>query len=789
MKYKYHFDGYLNGRACGWILDMSLPAQRVPLGLYFEGRLIHSCVADMFRVDIRDAGIGDGCCAFEIPVDVSKELEVEIRVLTNGMLLDGSRKSFLTRDDYVNVILRSRHFDEYAQFKPQNLVNAAKAVGTVHNSKRLTVGFSQKVVTREGVVYSAHMEWLCARLRRGSPAFSSPSRRNTLDDLYWYLFECLDASKALAEYDLDYLGQPVFSLFPNMQHHTVLFDLWLHRQGRKLVNLRSEGIEAHFDFYHSLTSANSCLPEGAGMDTEYRLSGLFGAHNFGGDLPSITNHLKGKWERGYQQLYQLEDSNGYILFLFDSCLHAKNAREIKLFGRSVLDFFRAPIELVGGVSSRFSLLCYALTARAYGGHGANFSQFAATEVNTWFDGVWLKAHPLHSAFALDALPSGDKTKADPICYVVAHWKSASGLTQNAQMSVNVLSEAGISVVKLLPNGEIHGKVSGSNEANSWNLTRECVILHVNADEAPSALYSVAALVNLDAAFVVGYYLWELEVIPDAHKLGIQLVDEIWVPTEFVACAYRAVAPEKVVKVGKAISVPKFTTADRRKFDLEPSAIVYLTSFDFHSSIERKNPLAAVKAFLKAFPSRSDVQLVLKSTRPQAGHWGDPYDQWGQIAELAACDKRLRVIDEFLPETEMFELIACSDVIVSPHRAEGFGYIPAYGLLYGKQVVVTGYGGTSDFCDESNAWIVPFQLVKLPHERFIYPLYGGKWADIDEDALAACMLKACSKYSLKGDMKKSPIATPKVKFTKEQFTYSGLRKRYAKRLLAARVIEA
>ncbi len=786
--YKYHFDGYLNGRACGWILDLDQPNQPVPLGLYAEGKLIQSALADLFREDIRDAGIGDGCCGFQIPVDIASQFEIEIRVLTDGMPIAGSCKSFLTIDEYVNKVLRSRHFDDYVQFKPENLATSAAPRRFARKSTRLSRAFSKVVGKHEGVAYTAHMEWMCARMRRGVPSFFSQLRRQTLDDLYWYLFECNDATKALADYNFDYLSRPVFADFPGMEHHTVLFDIWLHRVGRRLGDLRKDGGQAHIEFCHALIAANTTCPRNirAELESECRLSKVFGTLDPTGGLPHITNYLKTKWERGYQHLYRFEDLNGYILFLFDCCLHADNAREIELYGSSVLNFFRTAIALPGGHCSRFSLICYALAAKASSQQGAGFSQITALQVNAWFGEVWLAAHPLHRVFQAPADSKSRAENATPACFVVAHWNSPSGLTQNAHMSVKALTAAGMAVVMLMPNGDVFGRKAPSSESGAIRLKKNVVLLHVNADDAPSALFGVAEQVQLDRAHVVGFFLWELEVVPDSHRLGVQLVDEIWVPTEFVAGAYRGMGASNVHWVGKAIAVPSFAKPERSRFGMEARATVFLTSFDFHSSIERKNPLATVLAFRKAFPDRSDVQLVLKSTHPPQSHWGDPFDQWGQISDIAAVDPRITVIDEFLSDDEMFEMIACADVIVSSHRAEGFGYIPAYGLLYGKQVIATGYGGTSDYCDAQNASLVGFDLVKLPNDRFVYPVPEAKWAEVDVLALTQC-LEAAINTTTKAKVRKQRGAMVKGLPVKDYFAYSGLTARYMERLQAAGVL--
>src|SRR5256885_5121399 len=70
---------------------------------------------------------------------------------------------------------------------------------------------------------------------------------------------------------------------------------------------------------------------------------------------------------------------------------------------------------------------------------------------------------------------------------------------------------------------------------------------------------------------------------------------------------------------------------------------FLTVFDFHSSIERKNPVACVSAFQRAFQSGEDVRLVLKASNVNPQHPGNASGQWERICDAAAGDSRIRLI--------------------------------------------------------------------------------------------------------------------------------------------------
>src|SRR6185369_15364231 len=114
--------------------------------------------------------------------------------------------------------------------------------------------------------------------------------------------------------------------------------------------------------------------------------------------------------------------------------------------------------------------------------------------------------------------------------------------------------------------------------------------------------------------------------------------------------------------------------ERSTFHLPKSAYTFLFSFDAGSVVERKNPLALVQAFRKAFPSATeDVSLVLKTRNSGSMQTDRDRDHWRRVIETSSGDRRIHILDRTFTEAELTGLTSVADCYVSLHRSEGFGY--------------------------------------------------------------------------------------------------------------------
>ncbi|MBV8397465.1 MAG: glycosyltransferase [Acetobacteraceae bacterium] len=231
--------------------------------------------------------------------------------------------------------------------------------------------------------------------------------------------------------------------------------------------------------------------------------------------------------------------------------------------------------------------------------------------------------------------------------------------------------------------------------------------------------------------IIGYWAWELPEIPQVWQLGARFVHEAWAPSDFSARAVEPLLPGRVRVVPHPLGVvpPAPSRLDRAAFGLPADAVIVLLSLNLASSFARKNPLAGVAAFQRAFGRRTDRILVLKAIG--GAHCGRDL---ARIVETVEAAPNIRLETRVMPEADCHALTRACDIVLSLHRSEGFGLVLAEAMLLGKAVVATGWSGNLTFMDSDCSALVGYRLVASEDDRRVYA--GGTWAEPDVAAAAA-----------------------------------------------------
>ena len=111
-------------------------------------------------------------------------------------------------------------------------------------------------------------------------------------------------------------------------------------------------------------------------------------------------------------------------------------------------------------------------------------------------------------------------------------------------------------------------------------------------------------------------------------------------------------------------------------------------------------------------------------------------QWArrELDAAIAGAGNIRLIEGMLPEADMAGLMAAADIVISLHRSEGFGLVPAQAMALGKPVIATAWSGNLDFMNKDNSALVSYSLVPVHDPEGAFQSDNQSWADANvEDA--------------------------------------------------------
>lgn len=324
---------------------------------------------------------------------------------------------------------------------------------------------------------------------------------------------------------------------------------------------------------------------------------------------------------------------------------------------------------------------------------------------------------------------------------------SKGVSQGARLTIAGLRSAGFALAEhdlrpLLTAGPgARGKLPVDRSGGVW-------IMHINAPEA------VHALAYLDpdqwlGRYRIGFWAYELPRVPASWVRASKAFHEIWAPSHFVAEALKASGVTKSVRVmPHPVSLAKSDASpDRSAYQIPAADFVVLAMGDLRSSATRKNLIGAIEIYKRAFPAPARGSRLILKVQSQ-----DAHPRFRSAAGLAAAGRPdILFFTDDLSQPEMARLIASCDVLLSPHRSEGFGLPLAEAFLAGVPALATGWSGNLDFMGSLPELTIRHTLVPVRDPFGVYRAPGLEWAEPDVEDAAAKLRALTASLDLRRDL--------------------------------------
>lgn len=263
-----------------------------------------------------------------------------------------------------------------------------------------------------------------------------------------------------------------------------------------------------------------------------------------------------------------------------------------------------------------------------------------------------------------------------------------------------------------------GTGGGSTDAR-WLQTYEPAAARLEARAADFAAAGVAPAVTLrfhyppwvdgmrGRARVTHSYGWEESAFPqpyvDAFNRGLDLVTTLSSQVSKILRDSGVRVPLAVVGTG----VDHVLAHTPRALALPAGANASFRFLHVSSCFPRKGIDVLLEAWGRAFRAHDDVVLIIKT-------FPNPHnDVAEQLAQWRGADPgypAVVVIDEDVPQDQLLWLYQQCHAFVAPSRGEGFGMPMAEAMLLGLPVIVTAWGGQTDFCTSQTAWLCDYDFV-------------------------------------------------------------------------------
>ena len=253
---------------------------------------------------------------------------------------------------------------------------------------------------------------------------------------------------------------------------------------------------------------------------------------------------------------------------------------------------------------------------------------------------------------------------------------------------------------------------------------------------------------------IGNTVWETDRSPSHWLPLMRRADRVIVPCEFNREVFRRGGLERPIAVVPHIRrhawadfSPSELTAARADLGIPADHRVLYT---LNTWSPRKALPELIHACATAFSGDDAVTLLIK-TGPEGYEQGPLYGlrptrELAQRAITAAAERLRRpaphivLHDETLDGDGLDLIHAIGDIYVSLSRGEGWGLGAFEAATLGKPVVMTGWGGHTEYLGQGWPGAVPYRMVPValwpPHAPTYFP--SQRWAEPDLGAAAAML---------------------------------------------------
>lgn len=785
-KYIGSFDVFQDNSFQGWVYNQKDVNEIIVVEIYFNDTFILQGKNTVYRQDLKDNNIGTGRHGFNIKIDKStkerltkSEGKFSIYVKGKEFLLgevkaDGASDFSWTENQtkFITEFLKPQWTKILLDFSENSTRVVQKRSGITWEDALFDGDKSFPYLT-----YSAH------RMKRLSQSTFELNKIQFDTQIEWYLSVLQNQRFPLrlpvSKYVIDYLNEPIefFNTKNSISRHSMYY-LQSNREQLQNWEINNENWFLNFIFGYVTNILDKnlgdiLLPES--YVNKLRKVSL----EWKGDDFAISLYLERYFFYSpHLHFIDLRDKNSRILYLIFTLGRAVEKPELLKFVP------RKTVENLFKESDKKSWINACLFEMYNETSLENYINKNRLELSDFETILYNNGYSLQHNKSIQITNKGNRLFHSPVetelntdkydVQVIGPFEKASGLGQACRMTASILENTKYKVAKYnfdLDNPAPVGYNDVDEDFEQLYSNVPINLIHLNAESIPLA-YAYLPDVYSDS-YNIGYFYWELNSPASCHYLSLNLLDEIWVATDYGVSIYESNFKNDVVNVGMiAEDIPKSDPNDARDFlksivNVNDKSFVFLTVFDSFSFIQRKNPLGVIKAFQRAFTNGQDVNLILKTQNRDFVFDHAQEKMWNNIYELTDNDNRIHIINETFTYKNLLKFKQASDCYVSLHKSEGWGFGMIEAMQIGVPVICTDYSGNLDFCNDENVMLVDYENEYLNADDYIFVRPGQYWANPSIDSASQAMKKIYQNEELRNKLSINAQAFVRNNFSMDQ----------------------
>lgn len=275
--------------------------------------------------------------------------------------------------------------------------------------------------------------------------------------------------------------------------------------------------------------------------------------------------------------------------------------------------------------------------------------------------------------------------------------------------------------------------------------------------------------------LIGMSIWETTTLPSHWPNLINQLDYVIVPTEWNKKLYEnngVIIPIVVIP-----HLSQFEGDFGNGWNHREKKDNVFRFYTISTWTERKQMIKNVEAFLRAFDDNEPVELVIKTSqddimRPKwripkimRQRYHSPRDTLREYLDNNDRSPNITIIaDDHLTDTEIQQIHFEGDCFISLCRTEGWGMGAFDAAFYGKPIIMTGFGGQTDFLPQNKSWLVDYNLIPVVDIQAPHSYNSNqKWAEPDIDDASEKM-----RYIFENQKEAMKIGAELKSFMQEKF---------------------